>query len=362
MTMLPHSTARPPKTKGFTLVELLVVMGIVVLLAGIAIPVLMRAYGRADRSRLSFQLQTLSSALDAYRSDFGDYPTTSNVVISGSNSIFTKQINDAGLRGARTLQKALMGFGPAGNPTFAYAGQSGITTGDLPDSHIAGQDGAGVENSGSDAGRFAEPGFGFRVNAGVQSIGPNGAPVQLGTGEERLTGRVYGPYLNVDAFRVGYARNNPAGTIETAQWTSVGSSVGAEFSFNGYVILDATDRPVLYYPALNPRVNVNQGQNFLARESGTDPDDDTIAMYRVTDNSAWVDATTNNDNPAFQFAMGDRNNNGRIDSGETAAITGSYVLWLSGPDTRFFSLAGVTGDAARKTELEKMDDVTSFRP
>jgi prepilin-type N-terminal cleavage/methylation domain-containing protein len=61
------------KRRGFTLVELLVVIGIVVLLAGILIPVLGKARARANRTRCAAQLQDIGRMLQMY---FGENKNT----------------------------------------------------------------------------------------------------------------------------------------------------------------------------------------------------------------------------------------------------------------------------------------------
>lgn len=60
--------------RGFTLVEVLVVIGIIVLLMGILIPMVNRAYTNAARTRSVADLAMLSTALEAYNHDFNSYP------------------------------------------------------------------------------------------------------------------------------------------------------------------------------------------------------------------------------------------------------------------------------------------------
>lgn len=60
--------------RGFTLVEMLVVVGIIVLLISILVPMAMHSYRVAVRTRMHADLQTIGNALEAYKTDFGDYP------------------------------------------------------------------------------------------------------------------------------------------------------------------------------------------------------------------------------------------------------------------------------------------------
>lgn len=62
--------------KGFTLVELLVVIMIIALLASMVAPNLFGKLDDAQRKTTKSQLANLSTALDSFRLDFGRYPTT----------------------------------------------------------------------------------------------------------------------------------------------------------------------------------------------------------------------------------------------------------------------------------------------
>ena len=60
--------------RGFTLTEIVVVVGILLILAGILLPMGMKAYSNAGRARDAADLQAIAVALDAYKADMGDYP------------------------------------------------------------------------------------------------------------------------------------------------------------------------------------------------------------------------------------------------------------------------------------------------
>ena len=59
---------------GFTLVELLVVLVIVGVLAGLLFSVSDGIFGRGQRGRAQSELEAIRVALEAYRARFGDYP------------------------------------------------------------------------------------------------------------------------------------------------------------------------------------------------------------------------------------------------------------------------------------------------
>ena len=61
---------------GFTLLELLVVLAIIATLAGVVAPGLFRNVGDAQRTAARTQIEMFALALESYRLDNGDYPTT----------------------------------------------------------------------------------------------------------------------------------------------------------------------------------------------------------------------------------------------------------------------------------------------
>lgn len=66
---------RSSRERGFTLVELLVVLVILGLLATIAVPQVMGYLDRSRTDTAALQVKRLSSVLDLYRLDVGRYPT-----------------------------------------------------------------------------------------------------------------------------------------------------------------------------------------------------------------------------------------------------------------------------------------------
>jgi prepilin-type N-terminal cleavage/methylation domain-containing protein len=81
--------------KAFSLVELLVVIGIMLVIASIALPMLIRSYSRSDAAKQRMDLNTIALALNQYKQDFGDYPRPDAADVSGE-------------RGARILCWALI--------------------------------------------------------------------------------------------------------------------------------------------------------------------------------------------------------------------------------------------------------------
>jgi general secretion pathway protein G len=64
------------KARGFTLLELLVVMVIIGLLAGIVAPQYFAQIGKSNSKVARAQIESFGQALDQYRLDVGQYPTS----------------------------------------------------------------------------------------------------------------------------------------------------------------------------------------------------------------------------------------------------------------------------------------------
>jgi general secretion pathway protein G len=65
------------KQSGFTLLELLVVLGIIAMLAGIVGPQVMKHMGESKVKAAKVQIEELMASLDMYKLDVGTYPASS---------------------------------------------------------------------------------------------------------------------------------------------------------------------------------------------------------------------------------------------------------------------------------------------
>lgn len=66
----------PNRRRGFTLIEILVVIVVIAILATLVAPNVFQNVGTAKSTTAKTQIEMLASALDAYRLDTGYYPTT----------------------------------------------------------------------------------------------------------------------------------------------------------------------------------------------------------------------------------------------------------------------------------------------
>ena len=275
------------RRRGFTLVELLVVVGMIVLLATILLPMVNRAYVVANRSAMASDLMVISQAIEAYKGDFGDYPQIYRPITDPGNNYIPMQ-------GAAALCWSLVAPGPASS------------------------------NDPNNPGDGAD-GPGFRIRG---TIGP-----------------VKGPYLPPDRFLIGTADGeglvHPPGLLNGTK---------TSFNNMQDVLADRMGSPIVYFPATHGVSPTSPPNGFVkpkyeipypkvARSSLPHP-----AVFNFDDNGAYLTPGANASNPAnltrggwpvMSYRLGDANCDGTIDNGEVAITTGPYLLWSAGPDMIF---------------------------
>lgn len=69
------------KQRGFTLVELLIVIGIIIILSGVLLPVLIGAGKKADQTKAKAEITTLVNAIKQFESTYGVLPVPDGAVV-----------------------------------------------------------------------------------------------------------------------------------------------------------------------------------------------------------------------------------------------------------------------------------------
>jgi prepilin-type N-terminal cleavage/methylation domain-containing protein len=317
MTFDRHTQSQ--RRRAFTLIELLVVVGIVVLLAGLLLPMLYKSYRAASKTRIAADLNTIATALDAYKSDFGDYPRPA---ASGTGFV--------------VLGKALIGpydatldIATFQNPTAPY--KAGMAA------HSGGVQQIALRDTGNGPGSADWVNFAF-------TDGANGPGFRV-----RAQGQVKTPYLPVDKFKR-----------------------------QGLALLDHNGYPIMYFPASPVKINLNQTTGnagfYVSSQAlatpGMGPND--RSLFNFDDNGTLAFSLTSAANPTmndilarWQAMLGYRTfgNPGVLPPGKQP-VSVPFLLWSVGPDGYFGpndNVNAMAGDAnGIDRVVRKTDDVANI--
>ena len=118
-------TNRPKSHQGFTLIEIMVVIVILGILAGLIVPRIMSRPEEARRTKAALQIRSLESALKLYKLDNGEYPNTEQgleaLVTRPETGLIPKNWRDGGYLDSTKVPKD-----PWGKPfVYVMPGQHG---------------------------------------------------------------------------------------------------------------------------------------------------------------------------------------------------------------------------------------------
>ena len=108
------------KQKGFSLIELLIVVAIILIIAAIAIPNLLRSKMAANEASAVGSLRTINTASVAYSTTYGQYPTNlSNLLTNGAASSTAANLIDTVLGGGTKSGYIFSFTAGVGNTTYS---------------------------------------------------------------------------------------------------------------------------------------------------------------------------------------------------------------------------------------------------
>jgi prepilin-type N-terminal cleavage/methylation domain-containing protein len=77
-----NKSFRSVSRAGFTLVELLVVMAIIAVLAGLALPAISGAMDNGKRTKATAQINQIRTAINAFQTEYGTFPTYGGTAVT----------------------------------------------------------------------------------------------------------------------------------------------------------------------------------------------------------------------------------------------------------------------------------------
>ena len=126
------------KRKGFTLIELMVVIAIIIILAAIAIPNYLQMTERAKRSRLASDMATLATVLETFKTDWGIYPIAATAQEIDLDTVVRRELSQGGSGTAVTnIANRFNAVGEEGPVNYIKDGTlTSMTNPFIPSNHI----------------------------------------------------------------------------------------------------------------------------------------------------------------------------------------------------------------------------------
>jgi general secretion pathway protein G len=322
---------------GFTLIEILVAVGIIVLLMAIGLPMLSKARKAARATQATSNLVALETALNAYKTDFADFPRP-----------------DIENSGFAILGKAL--FSPGPDPT-----RSGFTGLPLPKDGEA--HGSGTVTS---QGTPGQTNYKEYVAFGMPDASGGFATKTLPPDPKNWVEFPVSDGVDGPGFRVRFGGQPKPAYLQEGK-----------FRLRGVAILDTWDNPIVYFVArpTKPAPNPTNGEWSLLPLT---PAAGNNALYNSFHNLSFFmrpgDDIANAQHQqaarkrmeAVLIVPGDTNANnfdGTMETqspkNERAVTDKAVLLWSAGADGVFGP--NFAGADPTPEEINKIDDVTNFK-
>jgi len=334
-----HSDSHRPCRRGFTLIEALVVIGIVVALVAVLLPALNRARKSAKVTAIQNQLRTIETAFVAYEQDFKGFLPPGQLGGADSIGFAVMGITLVGPGGVPTTQPIDPAQGGGGT---GYAAGPNYLPGDMVGVRIKTM----IEYVCVVATNARPPGANWRqLSPNVYSDGKNGP------GLKTQDGKSWGPYIQPDKLKM-----------------------------RGAAILDVEGNPILYIPARKAKNNIHEpipipGANGSSIGSYCAWSGDPQAQPQYDAFFGWIPFVrlTQGENLAsdrlkgvkrMQVMLGAQPFDSQTKPGcinpEKTPVDEPYLLWSAGADG-YYGPELSTDPAAQQRLVDKCDDVTNFR-
>ncbi|MFI4911173.1 MAG: type II secretion system protein [Sedimentisphaeraceae bacterium JB056] len=317
------------KAKGFTIVELLTVMGVIVVLISLLLPALSMVRDFSREIQQKAQFHSIEVGAEMYQSDYGTLPPSYDNDPAMRPTGSTDAADTTPYSGASKLAEAMVGMDLLGfHPNSDYRADG------LNDVKVRDATGAMVLETDQE------------IYTATSTI----ANANWQTAEENLDART-GPYIdleNANAFRLGQIYQNIGAFAAPSYLTDVTVSDGplvlcdvfAEKRQSG----EKTGTPILYFKARTQYKDQNYQEKYMTTFTGDEWDDD---IYNYLDNFNIIDLNVASDqnvshavksnSVAGSPALGidifeDMIINDKVTSLSRPYRANSFILWSAGKD------------------------------